>query len=105
MDAAIESGQGVGISSITLVEATYLLEKGRIDKQAFDSLVHVATAPDVGYELVPLDIAIALALRQISPSALPDMPDRIIAATALALDVPLVTRDLRIRATHVATIW
>ena len=35
----------------------------------------------------------------------PEMPDWIIAATALALGLPLVTRDLRIRSTSVPTIW
>ncbi len=33
------------------------------------------------------------------------MPDRIIAATALHLGLPLVTRDHRIRASSVTTIW
>jgi predicted nucleic acid-binding protein len=33
------------------------------------------------------------------------MPDRIIAATALSLGLPLVTRDGKIRASNVITIW
>jgi predicted nucleic acid-binding protein len=33
------------------------------------------------------------------------MPDRIIAATALHLGLPLVTRDLRIQASGIPTIW
>ena len=33
------------------------------------------------------------------------MPDRIIAATALSLNLPLVTRDGDIRASGVKTIW
>jgi predicted nucleic acid-binding protein len=33
------------------------------------------------------------------------MPDRIIAATALALGLPLVTRDRKIRAADLETIW
>ena len=35
----------------------------------------------------------------------PDMPDRIIAATALSLGLPLVTRDGRIRDSGIRTIW
>jgi predicted nucleic acid-binding protein len=36
----------------------------------------------------------------------PDMPDRIIAATALSLSLPLVTRDAKIQAvTTIQTIW
>jgi predicted nucleic acid-binding protein len=35
----------------------------------------------------------------------PDMPDRLIAATATSLGVPLISRDGRIRASAVHTIW
>ena len=35
----------------------------------------------------------------------PDMPDRIIAATALHLGVPLISRDGKIKASAVPTIW
>ena len=48
---------------------------------------------------------ISTSLRQIPRAAVPDMPDRIIAATALALELPLVTRDGKIRASNVETIW
>jgi predicted nucleic acid-binding protein len=35
----------------------------------------------------------------------PDLPDRIIAATAVYLGVPLISRDRAIRASSVETIW
>jgi predicted nucleic acid-binding protein len=38
-------------------------------------------------------------------SEIPDMPDRIIAATAIHLGVPVLSRDGRIRASSVRTIW
>jgi predicted nucleic acid-binding protein len=44
-------------------------------------------------------------LRGISRSLIPDMPDRMIAATALALGVSLVSRDQRIQSSGVPTIW
>jgi predicted nucleic acid-binding protein len=44
-------------------------------------------------------------LRRVRREDVPDMPDRIIAATALALDLPLVTRDGKIRAAGIRTIW
>jgi len=47
--------------------------------------------------LLPVDIAVAEVLRKVSRTAVPDMPDRIIAATALNLNAPLVTRDLRLQ--------
>ena len=36
---------------------------------------------------------------------IPDMPDRIIAATALHLGVPLISRDSKIKLSKVKTIW
>jgi len=55
--------------------------------------------------LVALDRDIARALYRIPRGIVPDMPDRIIAATALHLGVPLVTRDAAIRAAPITTIW
>ena len=47
----------------------------------------------------------AVAVRQIDRVAVPELPDRIIAATALHLGVPLLTRDERIRVSGVPTVW
>jgi predicted nucleic acid-binding protein len=58
------------------------------------------------FVVVPLDLAIAQTLRQVPRDIVPEMPDRIIAATAQYLNLPLVTRDLRIQAlTTIQTIW
>jgi predicted nucleic acid-binding protein len=55
---------------------------------------------------VPIDLAISIAIREIDRDTVPDMPDRIIAATALHLNLPLVTRDRKIRAEGaIVTIW
>ena len=52
-----------------------------------------------------LNVFVAAALANIPRDRVPDMPDRIIAATALYLGVPLVTRDAMIRAAPITTIW
>jgi predicted nucleic acid-binding protein len=44
-------------------------------------------------------------LKEIARAAVPDMPDRIIAATAHHLGLPVVTRDRKILASSVQTIW
>jgi len=36
---------------------------------------------------------------------IPDMPDRIVAATALYFGVPVISRDGRIRVSNVQTVW
>jgi predicted nucleic acid-binding protein len=55
-------------------------------------------------EIVPIDARVAHGLERIPRADVPDMPDRIIAATAVSLGVPLVTRDGKIRASTVHTI-
>ncbi|WP_242722388.1 hypothetical protein [Microcoleus vaginatus] len=41
---------------------------------------------------IPFDRNIALTLRQVDRSQIPDLPDRIIAATALYLNVAVISR-------------
>jgi len=43
--------------------------------------------------------------RRISRSEVPELPDRVIAATVLALQFRLITRDCRIRRARIQTIW
>ena len=102
---AIDAGESIYVASISLVEVAYLAEKGRLSREVFERLVGELLRPDSGLMVVPLDLSIALALENIPRSDVPEMPDRVIAATAFYLGLPLVTRDLRIRAAAVATIW
>ncbi len=67
-------------------------------------------AADAGYDQIyavaPLDLAVAQALQQVPRTLVPEMPDRIITATALALALPLITRDGAIQQSAlVPTIW
>lgn len=58
------------------------------------------------YAVAPLDLAVARALWSVPHTLIPEMPDRIITATALALSLPLITRDATIqRSSLVQTIW
>ena len=52
-----------------------------------------------------LSISIARALSKVDVQQIPDMPDRIVAATALQLNVPLISRDGKIRLSTIQTIW
>ncbi len=61
--------------------------------------------PATTLELAPLDLGVVLALQDIPRPRVPDLPDRVIAATALHYCVPLVTRDGKIRSCVVETIW
>jgi len=102
---ALQGGGPIYLASITLVEIRYLTEKDRIPAEALQRLDRAIDEVDSVLRLVALDRDIARALYRIPRGIVPDMPDRIIAATALNLGVPLVTRDAAIRAAPITTIW
>jgi PIN domain nuclease of toxin-antitoxin system len=54
---------------------------------------------------VPLTGAIVDVMRQVPRADVPDLPDRVVAATALHFEVPVISRDGRIRASAIPTIW
>ena len=105
LDSALEAGDGVCVSAITLIELVYLVERGRVPRSALVRLEEAIMDDTQGMTVVPVDAEVARALRRISRDVAPDMPDRTIAATALHLELPLVTSDRRIQQTQVETIW
>ncbi len=103
--AAEVASEHVYVSAISLVELRYLIEKGRFTEQDYADVGRALNDIANALRLVPLDQKVADAVAQVPRADVPDMPDRIIAATALHLSVPLVTRDGKIRASGVTTIW
>ena len=88
-----------------LVEVTYLVEKRRLPRSAMERLRKALGEPSFGFKAPVLDLAVADALKEIPRDAVPDLPDRVIAATALSLQLPLVSRDRKIRLAQIQTIW
>jgi PIN domain nuclease of toxin-antitoxin system len=105
IDGAAASGVPTYISAVSLVEVVYLVDRGRIAADAFERFENELARAKPTLTVVPLDLQIASTLGAIPRDAVPDMPDRIIAATALHLRLPLVTRDRRLQAAGVQTIW
>lgn len=105
IDRATQAGNEIGISAITLVETVYLVEKGRVPRQTFARMVAEVQSPLSVFVELPLDIEVAQALQRVPWDAVPDMPDRIIAATALHWQVPVISRDAHIQAANLQTIW
>jgi PIN domain nuclease of toxin-antitoxin system len=98
-------GNQVAFSSITLAEIVYLSEKGRINSMTLDRLLIEVASDNALLVEIPFDRNIALTLRQVDRSQIPDLPDRIIAATGLYLNVPVISRDRRIQLSTMDTIW
>ena len=105
IDATIASGDHIGISAISFTEMVYLIEKERIPASALDDVLAAIADPKNVLQQVPLDDTVAVAMRQVPRQDIPDLPDRIIAATALFQGVPVLSRDGRIRASNIKTIW
>ncbi len=90
---------------ICLVEIVYLEEKGRIPVGLKAHLDSVLASGASGLVIADLTQDVVIAMQHIPRVAVPDMPDRIIAATAVALGLALISRDHKIQASSVTTIW
>ncbi len=105
LDTASNQGDPIFLSAISIVEICYLVDKGRLTKTVLERVITAIEAENAGIEIISIDLKIGLAVRQISREIVPDMPDRIIAATALHLNIPLVTKDAKIQSANIQTIW
>jgi PIN domain nuclease of toxin-antitoxin system len=91
---AIESARQINIASISIVEIIYLQEKGKLASEALPRLNQIF-ANDPNWNLIPLDFEIAQVIANIPRET----------ATALYLNIPLVTKDSKIQAANIQTIW
>ncbi len=93
------------VPTICLVEIVYLQEKGRIPvdlKMEFDAVLQTGHS---GLVVADLTDGVVNAMTRVPYTEVPNMPDRIIAATAQYLGLPLMSRDRKIRLANVSTIW
>lgn len=103
---ADEGEARVYVSNIVLVEIVYLLEKVKIPKESIDAVISLLEEPTLNYSLSQINISTIRALQLLPRNVIPDMPDRIIVATALELDLPVITRDRKIKEANVVkVIW
>jgi PIN domain nuclease of toxin-antitoxin system len=110
LNAAAQSGT-VYISAITLVEVNYLIGKKSFPYPGvFPQLLALAADPNEALEVLPVTADVARAMDRVPRAEVPDMPDRIIAATAVTHGLPLVSADSDIRGSAglnaiVTVIW
>jgi PIN domain nuclease of toxin-antitoxin system len=104
-ETAAQDNDQIVISAITLVEIVYLVEKGRLAAGRFTQLMTALAATNSVLMAYPLSPEVARTMTRIERPQIPDMPDRIIAATGLHLNVPVISRDGKIVASVIQTIW
>lgn len=105
IDNTAANGDHIGVSAISIAEMVYLLEKGRIPASVLNDLHTAIADPQAVLKHVPLDDRIATKMADVPRQDVPDLPDRVIAATGLLYDIPVLSRDNRIRSSIVQTIW
>ena len=102
---AVPAG-GLGVASITLLEAAALFARGRVRSAGTVSQAVSELLDATGVLVCEITPEIAAAAAQFGTGVPADPADRLIIATALERSAPLVTRDERIRNSGVCrTVW
>jgi PIN domain nuclease of toxin-antitoxin system len=110
LTAASQTGRTF-ISAITLVELNYLAGRKTFPYSGvLPRIVSLVTDANEPLEVLPVTLEVALAMDQVPRAEIPDMPDRIVAATAVAHKLPLVSADSDIQGSLglkalVSVIW
>ena len=100
-DLAEKGENTIIVPTIVLAESLHILEKERSSIK-FQELVRLM---EIGsnYTILPLDLTV---IKKAEELKLPELHDRIVAASAAVLNVPLITKDKAIiRSGYVKTIW
>jgi PIN domain nuclease of toxin-antitoxin system len=105
IDRAAADGLAIAISPVSLAEIVYLVEKGRIPAKVYGELKVALADPEHVFREASFTSEIVDAMRAVPREAVPDLPDRMVAATAVYLGVPVISRDGKIRTSSVQTIW
>jgi len=107
--AAIEDAMrlgGIAIASVTLLETAWLMSRRRLGFPGTSEAALARMVHDTGVVVRDITPAVAVVMMDFA-TALPGDPiDRLIAATARAEGLKLVTRDRKIQASRlVETVW
>jgi PIN domain nuclease of toxin-antitoxin system len=104
IEDARRNDRGVAVSDITLLEIARLASHRRIN--LFPDPETVLREVERRFVVLPITAGIAFQAFDLPASYPKDLADRIIGATALVEDIPLLTADRGIRASRaVPTIW
>lgn len=97
---------GIAIASVTLVELAAIAARGRIQPTGTMETWLTELVDRTGVVVKEITPTIAVLATQFSRDLLHDPADRLIAATARAEGLPLVTRDRNLRRSRlIETVW
>ena len=102
--AAEEGRAQILVPSIVMVEAIFLLQRQRVVESVISQLMQLTEETTSNFCVTPLNMTVVQSLRDFGPAAVPELSDRIIAATARAFELPLLTTDWVIEASGLVTV-
>lgn len=104
LDLLAEKRQ-ISISWVSVWETEMLERKGRITLLPnITDWMHTASQPEVS-NILPVDVSVVLAQRELPETFHADPADRLIAATSMLSGYPLATQDRKIRGSDCCKIW
>jgi PIN domain nuclease of toxin-antitoxin system len=103
--SSIGDGRVLYVPAVSLAEILYLEEKSRLPAGTLGRVLTEVSRPESALAEAPFVAGMVEAMARVPRAVVPDLPDRMIAATALYMGLPLVTADHRIRAAGQPTIW
>ena len=97
----------IWIPGIVLIEMVYLAEKGVIPKILVEHLIGLLNMPGLSYQVAHLNQSTAITMLNHVPwSAVPELADRIVTATAYQLGTSVISKDEKIQTSNlVPCIW
>lgn len=106
LDGATAAGEPIYVSAVSLLELVYLAEAGRLTAAQVELVDEALHAEGSAFEVYSVDEEVARAVADVPRVEVSNPQDRLIAATARVLGLPLVTKDRALRhCAAVTTIW
>ena len=94
------------VPSIVLVETIFLMQRARVDEAIIQTLLSLPESPQNSIYIYPLNKAVVFALSHFGPAAIPELADRVVAATAYYLNLPVLTADSDMQESNlIQTVW
>lgn len=105
LDACAAAGEPPFLAGISLWEMALLVELGRVElERPFDDWIDLAASPRT-VRIVEVSAAVAKELVRLPESFHRDPADRLIVASARALELPVLTHDHAIRRSRLVRLW